>query len=68
MDKMYIHFIDINLDKIVHRDYLNFVPRVSDEIRLNENKFYLVEKVVWIYDEPEYPYQRANIGISKIDI
>ena len=42
------------------------VPRVNDEIRLADNKFYTIKRVVWIYDEEDHVHSRANVEIEKI--
>jgi len=31
---------------------LTVIPRVGETMRMSEVEFYLVEEVIWIYDEP----------------
>jgi hypothetical protein len=47
---------------------VSFVPRIGEEIRLAEGEYYRVTYVVWIYDEPDCPYSRANIQMEDISI
>lgn len=60
-----LHFIVNN--------YLRFkkivchVPRVGDEVRFENDTFYIVTKVVWVYDEPEQPWGRANVGLEPVE-
>jgi len=56
-----IHFVKEGGSLIVH--YTNFVPRVGDEIRIKEDEYYEVTLIVWIFDEPECPITRVNVGI-----
>lgn len=40
------------------------VPRVGDEIRLNEDSYYRVVRVIWCYDERvKDGLERVNIGV-----
>ena len=57
------HLIHIKTG-LLRRFHLRHVPRVGDEIRLWEDKFYTVIHVVWVFDEPECPMQRVNIGVD----
>ncbi len=59
-----IHFIKGRNRIAVKTEY--HVPRKGDEIRLNDNKFYRVKKVVWTYDEYDSPYSRVNIGVIEL--
>jgi hypothetical protein len=64
----YIHFIEEDGDCILSKRLVHSVPRVDDEIRIGgEGKalFYKVTRVVWIYDEPDNPFERVNIGLIK---
>ena len=63
--KHYIHFI--LGDQLLFKKTTNMVPSVGDEIRIKDKgseKFYLVEKRVWVYDEPECPLNRVNLGVK----
>ena len=62
-----LHIIDIDHNEIILRTVVCHCPRVGDEIRTSEYSFYEVRKVVWVYDEPENPYERVNIGVLKIE-
>ena len=44
------------------------LPKVGDEIRVSSESFYTVESIVWCFDEPDSPYTRVNIGVSKVDL
>lgn len=67
-DKLYvIHFILNN--KIILKQYNEHCPVIGDEIRIggkNNEKFYKVICRIWVYDEPDCPHQRINIGLEKI--
>lgn len=69
-DKVCIHFIDTEADKIVAKSTVFHVPRVGDEIRLHggagKGKFFEVIQVVWVYDEPDSLWARVNIGVEKL--
>ena len=43
---------------------IHHVPRVGDELRFNNTEFYVVTKVLWAMDEPEYPRERCNITME----
>lgn len=49
---------------MVYRKVIDHAPRVGDEIRISESTYYKVTMLVWVYDEPECPYQRLNIGVT----
>lgn len=58
----------IHVEKgLLFRNTLHHVPRVGDEVRFAENVYYKVLTVVWVYDEDESPYERANIGITEAE-
>jgi hypothetical protein len=63
-----IHFINARSGKIYLTPLTSQVPRKDDEIRLGKKLFFRVTKVVWVFDEPESPYSRVNIGLEKIKI
>lgn len=60
--KIKAHFIDNHDDRVLSRRSVSAVPRVGDELRFsdaNGEKYYLVIKVVFVYDEE---IERVNIG------
>ena len=57
-----VHFIDPERKGIFSRREAAHVPRVGDELRFNDEQFFVVERVVWCYDEKES--QRANVEIK----
>lgn len=59
-----IHVIYWN--KVIRRLLLPAVPSKGDEIRINETTCYQVRKVIWIADEPECIYSRANVAVRKL--
>lgn len=64
---VHIHFVSEETNRIVTRQFANHVPRVGDEIRLGgpkKERYYKVTRVVWVYDEPESPFYRANVGVA----
>jgi len=63
----YVHFIDECNNEILFKQLIFNVPRVGDQIRLGgkgNEKYYVVNRVFWVYDEPDSPYYRVNIGVS----
>jgi hypothetical protein len=42
-----------------------FAPRVGDELRFADDKYFTVTRLVWVYDEPEARFSRLNIGITE---
>lgn len=44
------------------------VPRVGDDIRLSNDKFYKVVIVVWLYDNPKSLTDIVNVGVISIDV
>ncbi len=64
-----LHIIDVD-DSSIYRALSSKVPRVGDEIRLGgegSERYYEVLAVIWVYDEPDCPYERVNIGVEKIN-
>jgi hypothetical protein len=62
-----IHFIEEGKDHVVSKQLTSKVPRSGDEIRLggkDRERFYKITRVIWIYDEPDSPFERINIGIE----
>ena len=50
--------------------YTCFAPHVGEEIRFGgkgNEKYYRVDQVVWVYDEPENSCYRVNIGVLEIE-
>ena len=67
-EKVCIHFIEEDADKIFSRQLTNYVPRVGDEVRFFADgyvTFFKLTRVVWVYDELESIYQRVNIGMIR---
>jgi len=60
----YLHIIAN--DDVLERHYVNHVPRVGDEIRTGDEEFWTVTRVVYVYDEPDSPYDRANILVEPV--
>lgn len=59
--KVNIHFIVKN--KLKYTKIVEHVPKKGDEVRFNVDEFYEVVRVVWVYDEPNEPWSRANIEL-----
>lgn len=43
-------------------------PRIGEEIRLSGPRYFKVKVVIWVYDEPECPLERVNIGVIEADV
>ncbi len=65
MKEVQAHFFDENEGKVIFKKILFQVPRVGDEIRIFDAKIYQVTKVVWIYDETDFPLGRVNLGVIR---
>jgi len=65
MKQFKIHFVH-NKKGVISQMQAFGVPRVGDEIRLIGDRFYKVNLVVWVYDEPECPMQRVNIRVVDV--
>jgi hypothetical protein len=70
-DKVCIHFISSKDNTQLARPTVSpHVPREGDEVRLkggaDKGVFFRVTKVVWVYDEPEGPFDRVNIGLEAV--
>lgn len=64
---IYIHFIEENGDHVLSKRLVSSVPQSGDEIRLGgegNEQYYKVTRLVWVYDEPENPFERLNIGVE----
>jgi len=64
---IYAHFIDEVDNKILLKRIVTCAPRQKDEIRIGgegNEKYYKVTRVIWVYDEPDSPFERVNIGIK----
>jgi hypothetical protein len=61
----YIHVIEEGTGVKLLRRLVTCVPRPGDEFRIGGpggEKYYKVTRVIWVYDEPDNPFQRVNIG------
>lgn len=67
---IYIHIIeDDQRSTLLDKRRAFSVPRAGDEIRMggpDNERYYKVTRVVWVYDEPECPFERVNVGVSCI--
>lgn len=66
--KISIHFIEEDKNEMLAKIIVSNVPRVGDEVRFGgqgNEKFYTVTMVIWVYDEPDHPYDRVNIGVEE---
>ncbi len=59
------HFIHEDRGVISKRQ-IEFAPAVGDELRFEGDRFYVVTRKVWIYDEPEAQFSRLNIGVQDV--
>lgn len=67
--RIYIHFINESDNLIISKELAGAVPRVRDEVRFggkDNEQIFTVTRVVWVYDEPDNPYQRVNIGVIAV--
>jgi len=52
-------------DRRVYERVMSHVPRVGDEIRINDDTYYKVNRIVWVYDEADSPYERCIIELVE---
>lgn len=52
---------------LLGRASIHAVPRAGDEIRMSGERYLKVTRVIWIFDEPDSPQQRVNIGVVDCD-
>lgn len=67
---IFLHFIEEKTQKLRFKKHAANVPRVGDECRFGGegNEIYFeVTRIVWVYDEENSPFDRANIGIKRLD-
>jgi len=70
MDKgnIYAYVVQEKDGQLLYKLRICGVPRVGDEIRSGgegAEKYYKVMRVLWVYDEPECPFDRVNIGVKR---
>lgn len=62
-----VHLIDNRDNRVLLRKVVSHAPRIGDEVRLGgegTEKYYRVILVVWVYDEPDCPFDRVNVGVE----
>lgn len=64
--KALAHILDCETGEMITKGYMAFVPSIGELLRISEDSYYNVELVCWVLDEPECPYARVNIGVTKI--
>lgn len=68
--KTYIYFIDNESDKVISKRLLSAIPNVGNTTRFSVGEkgisFYRVIEVCFVYDEPDCPYERVNVGLEFI--
>lgn len=57
------HFIHED-GRVISKQLIAFAPAVGDELRFAGDRFFVVTRKVWIYDEPEAGFSRLNIGVQ----
>jgi hypothetical protein len=60
---IYAHIIEAGTGQMLVRQRIIECPRVGDQIRLTEDRYYAVTQVVWCLDELSDQGQRVNIGV-----
>lgn len=66
---IYLHIINESDDHILNKILVSAVPRAGDELRLGgrgKERYYKVTRLVWVYDEPETPFERVNVGVKLV--
>ena len=66
MEKIKAHILNTQTNTLLATPWLTRVPRVRDEVRLDEDRFFTVTRVVWCLDEPEYKGGRVNLGVEPV--
>ena len=65
-EKLQIHIIEVESEKMLARPIMYHCPSVGDELRLSEKHYFKVTCVVWVLDENESLFTRVNIGVEAI--
>ena len=60
-----VHFI-LESGGLFARLRLHHAPRVGDELRFSNERYYRVTRLVWAYDEDDEPGQRLNVGMEEV--
>lgn len=60
-----IHWIVGSKQILLPKNSLNALPRVGDELRASDKKFYTVVRLVWCLDESDEFGQRVNIELKR---
>lgn len=50
---------------LLYQQLIEFAPSVGDELRFAGEKYFVVTRKVWVYDEPEAKFSRLNIGMVE---
>lgn len=61
-----VHFINPKQAGVFSRNVVQHTPRVGDELRFSGERYFIVKRVVWCYDEPKdgLDRERANVEIE----
>lgn len=60
---IHAHVIEADTGRMLAAPRIIECPRVGDQIRLTEERYYAVTQVVWCLDELSDRGQRVNIGV-----
>lgn len=64
-----VHFIGEESGQLHSKNIVSNVPRTRDEVRfggVGNEEIFVVTRIVWVYDEPDNPYHRVNVGIERV--
>jgi hypothetical protein len=50
---------------LLYRLLIEHAPAVGDELRFQGDRYFVVTRKVWVYDEPEAHFSRLNVGITE---
>ena len=68
MEKIKTHILNTQTNTLLATPWLTRVPRVGDEVRLDEqHQLFKVLRVIWLLDEPEYKGGRVNLGVEPVE-
>ena len=64
-DKISAHVIEEGTGEMLARPIMSACPRVGDEMRIDDDMYYTVKRVIWCLDEISASGQRVNIGVER---
>jgi len=68
--RYYIHYICEKDGLLLFKSNEELPPSAGDEMRIDGKsgtEVYKITRRVWVYDEPECPFNRVNVGVELLE-